>query len=125
LEGTSYPFVIQPFEDKLTDIRIIVVEAYLEAYIRYNPDSFRANISAGGKSRPYKISPEQEQFCRTVMQRGRFPFAHIDLQFKADGRYYLSEIALNGGIQAARIDRVQLEHKKKAVLDRLIAELNP
>jgi ribosomal protein S6--L-glutamate ligase len=124
MDQTAYPFVIQPFQESLTDVRVIVVDDFVEAYVRSNPDSFRANISAGGKSRPYEISPEQERLCRAVMQRGRFPYAHIDLHLTAEGRCYLSEIAFNGGIRGARIDRDELERRKKAVIDRLIAELS-
>ena len=118
-----HPFVIQPFKNQLTDVRAIIVGDFVEAYVRYNPDNFRANISAGGESRPYALVRQEEQFCRAVMERAQFPFAHIDLQIMADGRYFLSEIALNGGIRAARINREQLEDKKKAVIERLIAEL--
>ncbi len=123
LDDTSYPFVVQPFQDHLTDVRVIIVGDFIEAYVRYNPDNFRANLSAGGESRPYELDPEQEQFCRAVMKRARFPFAHLDLHIMADGRYCLCEIALNGGIRAARINREQLEDKKRAAIDRLIKEL--
>ena len=80
-------------------------------------------LAAGGESRPYQLDPQQEQFCRDVMQRAHFPFAHLDLHIMADGQYCLSEIALNGGIRAARIDRAALEDKKDAVIDRLIEAL--
>jgi len=123
LDESSYPFVIQPFQDRLTDVRVIIVDDFIEAYVRYNPHNFRANISAGGESRPHELDPEQEQFCRAVMKRAQFPFAHLDLHILADGRYCLSEIALSGGIRAARINREQLEHKKKAVIDGLVANL--
>jgi len=124
MDQASYPFVIQPFQENMTDVRVIVVDDFVEAYIRSNPNSFRANISAGGQSRPYELSPEQDRFCRAVMERGRFPYAHLDLHIMADGSCYLSEIAFNGGIRGARVDRVQLEDRKKAVIERLLAELN-
>ncbi len=123
LDDSSYPFVVQPFQDNLTDVRVIIVSDFVEAYVRFNPDNFRANISAGGESRPYELDPGQEQFCRAVMKRAQFPFAHLDLHIMSDGRYFLSEIALSGGIRAARINREQLEHKKEAEIDRLVADL--
>jgi ribosomal protein S6--L-glutamate ligase len=124
LDETAYPLVVQPYQDQLTDIRVIIVDDYVEAYVRWNPDNFRANISAGGESRPYELDQEQEQFCRDVMQRAGFPFAHLDLHITANGQHRLSEIALNGGIRAARIDRDALEGKKQAVIDRLVAKLS-
>jgi ribosomal protein S6--L-glutamate ligase len=54
------------------------------------------------------------------MQRGKFPYAHIDLLAMNSGEYYLSEIALNGGTRGARIKRKALDHKKQAVLESLI-----
>jgi ribosomal protein S6--L-glutamate ligase len=53
------------------------------------------------------------------MQRGRFPFAHLDLMILENGGCYLSEIALNGGIKGARIGREELDQKKKALLEKL------
>ena len=123
LDESAYPLVVQPFQEQLTDVRVIIVDDYVEAYVRSNPDNFRANISAGGESRPYELDPQQEQFCREVMQRAHFPFAHLDLHIMADGQYCLSEIALNGGIRAARIDRAALEDQKDAAIDRLIEAL--
>ena len=52
LDETAYPLVVQPYQDQLTDIRVIIVDEYVEAYVRWNPDNFRANISAGGESQP-------------------------------------------------------------------------
>ena len=123
LDETAYPLVVQPYQDQLTDIRVIIVDDYVEAYERWNPDNFRANISAGGESRPYELNQAQEQFCRDVMQRASFPFAHLDLHILADGQYRLSEIALSGGVRAARINREALEAKKQAVIDRLVSEI--
>ena len=53
------------------------------------------------------------------MQRGRFPFAHLDLMIFENGECYLSEITLNGGIKGARIGRQELEQKKKTLLEKL------
>lgn len=122
-DDRAYPLVVQPFKANLTDVRVIMVDEYVEAYVRANAYNFRANISAGGQSRPYALDSQQERFCRDIMKRADFPFAHLDLQVMADGHYYLSEIALNGGIRAARIDRKTLTKRKQAVIDRLIDAL--
>jgi ribosomal protein S6--L-glutamate ligase len=53
------------------------------------------------------------------MQRGKFPFAHIDLMLTESGECYLSEIALNGGVKGARIRRETLDQKKMALLEKL------
>ncbi|MGD9227874.1 MAG: hypothetical protein PVF26_15315, partial [Desulfobacterales bacterium] len=45
---SSYPFVLQPLQVKFTDIRVIIVGDYVEAYSRYNPHNFRVNLSSGG-----------------------------------------------------------------------------
>ena len=79
LSESSYPFLVQPFLDDLTDVRVIIAGEYTEAYVRYNPDNFRMNISSGGKSYPYDLNKEQVDFCLTAMERGKFPYAHLDL----------------------------------------------
>ena len=77
---TPFPFVLQPFMNEISDVRVIIVGDYVEAYLRENFYNFRANIAAGGASRPLAMDAVVEAFCRAAMERGRFPFAHIDLQ---------------------------------------------
>jgi len=122
LSESAYPCVVQPFQEKFTDVRVIVVGDYVEAYSRFNPHNFRANLTSGGTGSPYQMNGEQEAFCRDAMQRGRFPYAHLDLMIMEDGSCYLSEIALNGGIKGARIDRHALDQKKQALLEQLAKE---
>jgi len=116
---SSYPFVLQPFLENFTDIRIIVVGNYVEAYARHNPYNFRMNISSGGTSYPYILDKDKEEFCRSVMDRGKFPFAHIDLHILESGECFLSEIALNGGIKGAVINKKELDERKQVLLERL------
>ena len=116
---SSYPFVLQPYRGKFTDIRVIIVGDYVESYTRFNPHNFRVNISSGGTAAACQLDEEKEAFCRSVMHRGRFPFAHLDLMILEDGGCYLSEIALNGGIKGARIGREELKQKKMALLEKL------
>jgi glutathione synthase/RimK-type ligase-like ATP-grasp enzyme len=122
MSESSFPFVMQPFIEDITDIRVVVAGDYIEAYTRHNPDNFRMNMAAGGVSRPFAIDGEKENFCRAVMARGKFPYAHIDILIAPDGKYYLSEIALNGGIKGAAIGRDELDKKKQDVTDRLVGE---
>ncbi len=123
LSESSYPFVVQPFQENFTDIRVIIVEGYIEAYSRYNPNNFRMNIVSGGSSHPYELKKEQKEFCNAVMERSRFPFAHIDIMITENESYYLSEIALNGGIKGASINREELDKKKQDLLEKLAEKL--
>jgi ribosomal protein S6--L-glutamate ligase len=118
---SSYPFVIQPFLEKFTDVRVIVAGDYAEAYARHNPNNFRMNVSMGGKNYPYEVGKDMEEFCRVIMDQGKFPYAHLDLLITDSGEYYLSEIALNGGIKGARIGRKELDRKKHEVIENLAA----
>ena len=120
LSKNSYPFVIQPFLENFTDARVIIVGDYLEAYERYNPHNFRMNIASGGKNRAYELDKDKERFCRQAMRRGKFPFAHLDLHVIDKGEYYLSEIALGGGIKGANISRKELEQKKQDLLESMV-----
>lgn len=119
----SYPFVVQPFIENFTDIRVITVGDYTEAYTRYNPDNFRMNIAAGGKSHPHMLKKEEKDFCYDILKRSRFPFAHIDLMITQNGSHYLTEISLNGGIKGASISREELDKKKQDLLERLTENL--
>jgi len=56
------------------------------------------------------------------MERGKFPYAHLDIHITDDGSYYLSEITLNGGTKGAKIRRKELDQKKQAVLEGLVNE---
>jgi ribosomal protein S6--L-glutamate ligase len=117
-----YPFVLQPFLRAYSDIRVIIAGDHCEAYSRENPDNFRMNLTAGGKSRPYTLSDDQLVLCRQIMERGRFPYAHIDILVSEDGRNYLSEIALNGGMKGARISRESLDVIKADILESLVSD---
>ena len=123
LSESSYPFVLQPYLEEFDDVRVIIAGDYVEAYARHNPYNFRVNISAGGESHAYSLDAAQEKFCRSVMERGKFPYAHLDLLVLKNGTYYLSEIALNGGTKGARISRRKLDRKKQAVLESLLDNL--
>ncbi len=114
---SAFPFVLQPFLGSFKDVRVIVAGDFTEAYVRDNPDGFRKNLASGGSSRPFILPEPMEGFCRQIMARGRFPFAHIDLQVVDEKTWYLSEIALNGGISGAVIDRKVLNQKKQALLE--------
>ena len=104
---------------RFTDIRVIIAGDYIESYTRANLYNFRVNISLGGSGSPCRLDDEKEALCRSVMERGRFPFAHLDLMVVEDDRCYLSEIALNGGVKGAHIDRQELEQIKMALLEDL------
>ena len=122
LSESSYPFVLQPFREKFTDVRVIIVRDYVEAYTRYNPYNFRVNLTSGGTASPIEVDAKMEAFCRSVMQRGKFPFAHLDLMLTEIGECYLSEIALNGGVKGARISREALDQKKMVLLEKMAKE---
>jgi ribosomal protein S6--L-glutamate ligase len=119
----AFPFVLQPFMANIGDVRVVVVGDYVEAYLRENLHNFRANLAAGGVSRPLSMDAAAESICRAVMARGRFPYAHIDLQLAEGGGCYLSEITLEGGISAARIGREELNRRKREVLEKAIEEV--
>jgi glutathione synthase/RimK-type ligase-like ATP-grasp enzyme len=114
-----YPFVVQPFLDNCTDVRVVIAGDYCEAYTRENRYNFRSNLSVGGTSRPYDLTQDQRSRCHRVMERGKFPYAHIDLLVTADGHSYLSEIALNGGLKGARIEREDLDAIKRDILEKM------
>jgi len=123
LNTRSYPFVLQPFLETYTDLRVIIAGDDDEAYTRENQNNFRMNLTAGGTSRPYTLTNAHLGLCHSVMERGKFPYAHIDLLVTEDGHGYLSEIALNGGMKGARITREDLNALKKDILEKMAGSL--
>lgn len=110
LSVLPYPFVLQPFLADGRDIRVLKFAHYSENYERFNPSNFRNNLHCGGEPKPCGLTLEQERICLEVMQRGNFPYAHIDLMIAPDGTTYLAEINLRGGLRGAKISTP--EYKK-------------
>lgn len=119
----SYPFVLQPFLKDFMDVRVLVAGDLVDVYARVNTSNFRKNLSFGGKNRPYSLTKEMKMFCSSIMERGKFPYAHIDLMIAPAGPIYLSEIALNGGIKGSTISRKRLNQKKNDILERLTRDV--
>jgi len=111
--GTSalpFPFVMQPFFKSLRDIRVIWLgELYVEAYERKNSYNFRQNLFFGGSSLPYELSEEEKSFCKRVLKRGGFPYAHIDMVYVEGKGPFLGEVNLKGGIKGAKISTKDYE----------------
>ncbi len=103
LGGLPYPFVVQPFMATSQDIRVVVLGEYREAYYRVNSANFRNNLHCGGSFSPCSLSENQWELCRRVMERGNFPYAHIDLMVTTKGETFFTEINLRGGIRGAVI----------------------
>lgn len=123
LNDCHYPFVLQPFLDVETDLRVIVVGDYREAYARSNPHGFRKNLATGGASAPHSLSAAQKALCRAVMERAQMPYAHIDLMITRGGETFLSEVSLAGGLRGATVSDAELAAMKQAHLEKMAEEL--
>lgn len=115
----EYPIVVQPLIEHFRDIRVIVLGTYIEAYERVNHTNFRHNLHCGGSAASCELSEELLQFCRKVMERGKFPYAHIDLMQTPAGAIYLTEINLRGGLSGAKIRA----NRYREIINRLQAQL--
>ncbi|MEE4243080.1 MAG: hypothetical protein V2I36_16580 [Desulfopila sp.] len=118
-----YPFVIQPFLPNSRDIRVIILDKYQEAYSRENPDSFRNNLHCGGVAQPYALTTEMQNLCREVMERARFPYAHLDLMLSENETLFLAEINLRGGIRGAKISTTEYKSRIKDIEENLLRQL--
>jgi len=111
-----FPFVLQPFFENIRDIRVIILgKYYIEAYERTNPYNFRKNLFLGGKANSYELSEKEIKFCKKVMERGGFPYAHLDLIYIGNEGPYISEISLRGGIKGAKISHQAYEDAIKKI----------
>ncbi len=119
----AFPFVIQPFIKNSYDLRVIILNDYVEAYQRRNPHNFRNNLHCGGSAAPQELSRDQFNFCKKIMSRGDFPYAHIDLMVTDEGENYLAEINLRGGIRGAKITTEEYKRKVKEINRSLVETL--
>lgn len=119
----TYPFVIQPYIEKFLDLRVIILDEYIEAYSRSNTNNFRHNLHCGGISTPHELHDELRKICRDIMQRAAFPYAHVDLMVLPDGKLYLTEINLRGGLRGARIDANEYRQRVDRIHEEKVREL--
>lgn len=119
----TFPFVLQPYIDNCTDVRVIVIDDYIEAYSRSNPHSFRNNLHCGGNAAPYNLHDRELQFCTQVMTRGQFPYGHLDLMLTPNNEIYLAEINLRGGIRGAQIKTAEYKKRVTEAENRLVESL--
>jgi len=117
------PFVIQPFQPDNRDIRVIILDDYIEAYERINTFNFRKNLHCGGHAVPFTLTKEQISFCREIMARGRFSYAHIDLLITGEKECWLTEINLRGGLGGAKISTGAYREKIKSIDEGLLSDL--
>ena len=115
LGNLPFPFVLQPFEPDCQDMRVVFLDEYIEAYWRHNPYNFRNNLHHGGQSEHCEPSAEQINLCRQAMERGRFPYGHLDLLVTEKGKSYLGEINLRGGIRGALITPEDYQARVEAI----------
>jgi ribosomal protein S6--L-glutamate ligase len=120
LSNIPLPFVLQPYMVDSRDIRIIIIGDYIEAYERHNPFNFRNNLHHGGESKPCRLTENQLNLCRQVMDRGRFPYGHLDLLITREEESYLGEINLRGGIRGAEITPVDYQSKIDVMHQKLL-----
>lgn len=118
-----YPFVLQPFIQDSRDVRVIIIDDFVEAYERNNPHNFRNNLHCGGNSSPVELSKNQLQLCRNAMKRGGFPYAHLDLMITEKEETYLAEINLRGGMRGALIQSRVYRRRIEKLEEKLLANL--
>ena len=116
----NLPFVVQPFKPDSRDIRVIILDNYLEAYERRNDYNFRKNLHCGGQSIPFNLSKRQVAFCRKIMARGRFSYAHIDLLLSEKKECWMTEINLRGGLRGAKITGETYRKKIESIHEQLL-----
>ncbi|MCP3889779.1 MAG: hypothetical protein GY702_13025 [Desulfobulbaceae bacterium] len=123
--GFGFPFVIQPFMEKARDIRVIILNNYTEAYERNNPYNFRNNLHCGAQPKPFTLCKTQLDFCKKVMKRGAFPYAHLDLILPAGEtrECYLIEINLRGGLRGAQLTGSGYQQRTNKIHEMLLQKL--
>ncbi len=117
-----YPFVLQPYIKNSRDVRVILIDGFVEAYERNNPNNFRNNLHCGGEATPFTLSDKQLKLCRTAMQRGHYPYAHLDLMVTESNETFLAEINLRGGMRGAVVDPKSYRTMIAEVIEKILAQ---
>lgn len=131
-EKEKTPLIFQKFISASSgrDVRIQVIGNEVAASMyRYSEDGdFRANITAGGKMKPYKPSAKQTELALKCCKILGLDFAGVDMLFGADGDPVVCEVNSNAhfkniydctGINAAErmlsyiVNKVRDEEKQK------------
>lgn len=120
----EFPFVLQPFVEDSLDIRVIIIDDYMEAYWRHASYSFRNNLHFGGQSGEHKPSAIQRDICQKAMKRGKFPYAHVDIMLTPGGDSFLAEINLSGGIRGAKITPAEYRKRIHATHHKLVHDMS-
>ena len=58
------------------------------------------------------------------MERGSFPYGHLDILVTKDGKSYLGEINLKGGIKGAKISPEEYQEKVEAIHQMLLKKMD-
>ena len=76
-----------------TDIRVYVLGRSIVAAVkRYSNESFKANVSLGGKAEPYLLSDVEKELVYKIIHLLQPDFAGIDFFLGADGTLLFNEI---------------------------------
>lgn len=92
------PCLFQEFiaSSKGHDVRIQMAgDCAVAAMYRYNEQDFRANVTNGGRMKPYEPDSLQIEWSRKVMRILKLDFAGIDWLFGEDGEPVLCEVNSN------------------------------
>lgn len=96
VDGTEC--IVQEYihRSKGRDLRAYVVgDRVVAAMERRNDNDFRANITNGGSSLPYAITPEQEEMAIAAAKALNLDFAGVDLLFMDNDAPILCEVNSN------------------------------
>ena len=74
------------------DVRALVVGDEVVASIERTGDGWRTNLACGGRARPVRLDPEQEDLCVPAAAALGADYAGVDLVRAPDGRYYVVEV---------------------------------
>lgn len=87
-------FILQEVcEQPGVDIRVFVMgNEILAAVKRYSNNSFKANVSLGGKAEPYLLKDKERKLVEKIIGLTRFDFVGIDFVLDQEGHFLFNEI---------------------------------
>lgn len=97
-ELKNKPFIMQEYISSSwgKDIRIQMVgDEAVACMYRYNDDDFRANITNGGKMKPYQPNEAQIEMARKACRALKLDFAGVDILFGENEEPVLCEVNSN------------------------------
>jgi RimK family alpha-L-glutamate ligase len=122
LESINSVFYLQEYiPHKNTDIRIFVVGGNVVSAMKREGDSWKTNISSGGKPIPYSPSEEEINVSLKAAEIFNLEYTGVDILHSEDGELYVLEVNSTPGWEG--LQKVTEKDISKEIIEHIFSKL--